>query len=133
MVRQSVWPQVRAMNLGFLAAVLGALAVAAGAFGTHALRGQLDPVRMELFETAARYQLLHALAAAFAADRAERAGVALPAAGWFLAGITLFSGSLYGLALGGPRALGAITPIGGAACITGWVVLAWSFRRRQLA
>ncbi len=120
------------MNVGLASAMLGALAVVVGAFGTHALRSQLEPAKMELFETAARYQLVHALAAAFAADRAQRVR-ATPAAGWFLAGIVLFSGSLYGLALGAPRVLGAVTPFGGTAFIAGWVLLALSFRRRPQA
>jgi uncharacterized membrane protein YgdD (TMEM256/DUF423 family) len=117
------------MRLGMLAALLGALAVALGAFGAHALRGRLEPADLALFETAARYQLLHALAAAFAADRAARAAGAGAACVAFLAGAVVFCGSLYGLALGGPRLLGAITPLGGLGFILGWLLLAWSFRR----
>jgi uncharacterized membrane protein YgdD (TMEM256/DUF423 family) len=117
------------MNLGVASGLLGALAVALGAFGAHALRGRLDPADLGLWETAARYQLLHALAAVFAADRAARTGRARTACVTFLAGAVVFCGSLYGLALGGPRVLGAVTPLGGAALILGWLMLAWSFRR----
>ncbi len=120
------------MRMGMLASLLAAIAVVAGAFGAHALRGQLDAGSFATFETATRYQLIHALAAAFASDRAGRQGG--PGAGLaallFVAGMVLFSGSLYGLALGGPRALGAITPLGGLSFIAGWLVLATSFRRR---
>jgi uncharacterized membrane protein YgdD (TMEM256/DUF423 family) len=106
--------------------------VAAGAFGAHGLRGRLDPAALSTFETAARYHLVHALAAAFAADRAGRRGGAAAgrAAGLFLAGIVLFSGSLYALALGAPGFMGAITPLGGVAFIAGWLLLAMSFRSR---
>ena len=119
-------------GLGVTACVLAGVAVAAGAFGAHGLRGRLDPAALATFETAARYQLIHALAAAFAADRAAREGgvTAARAAGLFVAGIALFSGSLYVLALGGPRIAGAITPLGGLAFMVGWVLLAISFRRR---
>ena len=119
-------------GLGVTACVLAGLAVAAGAFGAHALRGRLDPAALATFETAARYQLIHALAAAFAADRAAReSGVAAArASGLFVAGIALFSGSLYVLALGGPNIAGAITPLGGLAFMVGWVLLAMSFRGR---
>ncbi len=120
-----------AMRLGVVAALLGALAVVLGAFGAHALRGQLAGGDLALFETAARYHLIHALAAALAADRASRAPRA-SAAGWaFVLGILVFSGTLYGLALGGPRILGAITPLGGLGFIVGWLLLAWSFLQER--
>ena len=121
------------MSSGRVAGLLGALGVAAAAFGAHALRGRLEPGDLALFETAARHHVLHALAAVVAADRAQRrAGSPLPA--WlFIAGIAAFSGSLYGLALGAPRGLGALTPVGGVAFIAGWVGLAWSFRRQPSA
>ena len=127
-------------QLGVAAGFLGALAVAAGAFGAHALRGRLDPAALATFETAARYHLVHALAAVFAADRSQRllsgaagsgaAGSGAAAgAGWtFLVGVALFSGSLYALALGAPSLVGLITPLGGLAFITAWVQLALSFR-----
>jgi uncharacterized membrane protein YgdD (TMEM256/DUF423 family) len=115
------------MRLGVLSALMGALAVALGAFAAHGLRGRLDPADLATFDTAARYQLIHALAAAFAAGRSRRARGATAAAGAFLVGAVLFSGSLYGLALGGPRILGAVTPFGGLALILGWLLLARSF------
>ena len=110
-----------------LGAVLAGLGVAAGAFGAHALRGRLTPDLLGVFETGVRYHLIHALgllAVAWATTRWP--GTATSTAGWlFLAGILLFSGSLYGLSLSGLRSLGAITPIGGVAWIVGWLVLGW--------
>ncbi len=113
-----------------LGALSAALAVAAGAFGAHALRDRLAQDLLQVFETAARYQMYHALgllAAAWAVGRAEAAGPRL--AGWlFVLGTLLFSGSLYLLALTGARWFGAITPLGGAAWIAGWAILALTFR-----
>ena len=119
-------------SLGVLAGVLAAIGVGAGAFGAHALRGRLDAGALATFETAVRYHLIHAIAAVLAADRAERSSNPLSrrAAVLFALGIVLFSGSLYALALGGPRLLGAITPLGGLAFIIGWLLLALSFSRR---
>jgi uncharacterized membrane protein YgdD (TMEM256/DUF423 family) len=114
-----------------MGAVLAMLAVAAGAFGAHALRARLEPRLLEVFETAARYQMYHALgllAAAWAAERATSRAAA--AAGWlFAAGILLFSGSLYAMALTGARWLGAVTPLGGAAFLAGWIALAAALPR----
>jgi uncharacterized membrane protein YgdD (TMEM256/DUF423 family) len=109
-----------------LGAILGGLSVAAGAFGAHALRTQLEPRMLEVFETAARYQMYHALALFAAAWMYQQTQApAAQVAGWaFVAGILLFSGSLYALAFTGVRGLGAITPIGGAAFILGWAALA---------
>jgi uncharacterized membrane protein YgdD (TMEM256/DUF423 family) len=109
-----------------LGAVFGALSVAAGAFGAHALRSQLEPRMLETFETAARYQMYHALAL-FAAAWVWQQTQATSAqvAGWaFMAGILLFSGSLYAMVFTGIRAFGAITPVGGVAFIVGWAALA---------
>jgi uncharacterized membrane protein YgdD (TMEM256/DUF423 family) len=108
------------------------LAVAAGAFGAHALKSSLDAGSLVTFETAARYQLIHGLAAVCAADRAGREGgvAAQRAALAFLLGALVFSGSLYVIALGGPRILGAITPLGGLGFMMGWVLLATSFQKR---
>jgi uncharacterized membrane protein YgdD (TMEM256/DUF423 family) len=102
------------------------LAVAAGAFGAHALRARLAPDLLAVFETAARYQMYHALGLIAVAWAAARWPGSLPQwAGWlFLAGTVLFSGSLYALALSGVRWLGAITPLGGLAFLAGWVCLA---------
>ena len=124
--------RVNASGLGLASALVGGLAVAAGAFGAHGLRGRLDPSALATFETAVRYQLVHALAAAFAADRAGRQGgvMAARAAALYLAGTVLFSGSLYVLALGGPHLAGAVTPLGGLALMAGWLLLALSFRSR---
>lgn len=109
-----------------LAALLGMLAVVAGAFGAHALQARLQPDRLAIFETAARYQMYHALALLGVAwaSAALRGAALVGAAGWlFVAGAVVFSGSLYLLALGGPRWLGAITPLGGLALIAGWGLL----------
>ena len=113
-----------------LGALSAAIAVAAGAFGAHALRERLAPELLQVFETGARYQMYHALgllAVAWAATRTD--APAVRRAGWlFAAGTLLFSGSLYLLALTGHRWLGAVTPFGGVAWIAGWAILAWSFR-----
>jgi uncharacterized membrane protein YgdD (TMEM256/DUF423 family) len=103
------------------------LAVAAGAFGAHALSGRLTPERLDTFEIAVRYQLAHALALLAVAWAMTRwpAG-AIVTAGWlFVAGVLVFGGTLYTIALGGPRWLGAITPIGGVCFLAGWALLAW--------
>ena len=114
-----------------LGAASGFVAVAAGAFGAHALRARLTPDLLAVFETAARYQMYHALALLAVAWVAARWPGALPQwAGWlFAAGTVLFSGSLYALALSGVRWLGAITPLGGAAFLAGWICLALAARQ----
>ncbi|XOZ32977.1 DUF423 domain-containing protein [Halomonadaceae bacterium KBTZ08] len=107
-------------------AVLGGLAVAAGAFGAHALEGKLSSHYMGVFETAVQYQMFHALAllgVALIGMIRPDASWLVPAAWAFLVGILLFSGSLYALVLSGTRILGAITPIGGVAFLIGWVCL----------
>jgi uncharacterized membrane protein YgdD (TMEM256/DUF423 family) len=110
-----------------VAALLGALGVLLGAFGAHGLRQRLAPELLALWQTAVQYHLWHALA---------MLGVGLlslhfPQHGWLraaalllFAGIVLFSGSLYALALGAPRVLGAATPLGGLSLIAGWGCLA---------
>lgn len=112
-----------------LAATMAGLAVAAGGFGAHGLRNRLDPDLLAVFETAARYQMYHGLAllgVAWAIGRWPAAATA----GWlFVAGIVLFSGSLYVLSLSGVRWLGAVTPLGGLCFLAGWAVLAWSAAR----
>jgi uncharacterized membrane protein YgdD (TMEM256/DUF423 family) len=114
-----------------LGALSALLAVAAGAFGAHALRSRLVPDMQTVFETGARYHMYHALgllAVAWAFTRWP--GGPVVAAGWlFVAGTVLFSGSLYLLALTGHRWLGAITPLGGLAFIAGWAALAWAALR----
>jgi uncharacterized membrane protein YgdD (TMEM256/DUF423 family) len=106
-------------------AISAFLAVAAGAFGAHALRARLTPDLLAVFETAARYQMYHALALLAAAWAASRWPVgSLRAAGWlFIAGTIVFSGSLYVLSLTGQRWLGAITPLGGLLFLAGWLAL----------
>jgi uncharacterized membrane protein YgdD (TMEM256/DUF423 family) len=111
-----------------IAGINGALAVAAGAFGAHGLQGRLDAHALQVFETGARYHMYHALAIGLAAYaiRGASAGAAQAAAVFFLAGIVLFSGSLYLLALTGVTKLGIVTPFGGLAFIAGWVALAYA-------
>jgi uncharacterized membrane protein YgdD (TMEM256/DUF423 family) len=110
--------------------VLGAanafLSVAAGAFGAHGLKARLAPDLLTIFETGARYHMYHALGLiAIGLVAQARPSPLLSGAGWaMLAGILLFSGSLYALALTGVRALGAITPIGGLGFLVGWALLA---------
>ena len=109
-----------------IGALSGAISVAAGAFGAHALRERLEPRLLEVFETAARYQMYHALALLLVGYAATRwPGALTTSAGWlFLAGTVLFSGSLYAMTFTGIRALGAVTPLGGVCFIAGWVCLA---------
>lgn len=117
------------MNLWLcIAAINGGLAVAAGAFGAHGLQGRIDAQALQVFETAARYHMYHALALAVAAlvMRDAAAGPATTAAAFFLAGILLFSGSLYLLALTGARMLALVTPFGGVCFLIGWGLLAFA-------
>jgi uncharacterized membrane protein YgdD (TMEM256/DUF423 family) len=117
-----------------IAALLCAVAVGAGAFGAHGLRARLDPHALETWETAARYLMYVGLA--LLAVEVVRRSPSAPSAGslegaaWALfAGAVIFSGSLFGLALGGPRWLGAITPLGGLSMIAGFVLFAlWGLR-----
>jgi uncharacterized membrane protein YgdD (TMEM256/DUF423 family) len=106
-------------------ALAGFIGVAFGAFGAHGLRGRLSPDMLTVFETGVRYQLYHAFAVLIVALAAARFdGWMIRAAGWaFTAGIVLFSGSLYALALTGATRLGAVTPIGGLAFLVGWALL----------
>ncbi|HEV8088766.1 MAG TPA: DUF423 domain-containing protein [Actinomycetota bacterium] len=108
-----------------IGAMLGFLGVAAGAFGAHAIRSRVTPERLDNWKTAAEYQLWHALATIAAAVIAVRwESGAAAAAGWcFIAGVAVFSGSLYALALTDRRTLGAITPIGGVLFLAGWALL----------
>jgi uncharacterized membrane protein YgdD (TMEM256/DUF423 family) len=114
-------------------AVLGAvsafLSVALGAFGAHALKNTLTPAMQETFETGVRYQMYHSLALLVIAWAIDRFGPHLfTLSGWFMvAGIVIFSGSLYVLTMTGIRWLGAITPIGGVSLLIGWGILAYGF------
>ncbi len=114
-------------GLGALSALVS---VAAGAFGAHALRARMTPEYLAIFETAARYQMYHALGLLAVAWAITRWPGALPVwAGWlFVAGTLLFSGSLYILALTATRWWGAVTPLGGVAFLVGWVCLALAVR-----
>jgi uncharacterized membrane protein YgdD (TMEM256/DUF423 family) len=107
-----------------LAAISAVLSVAVGAFAAHAAN---DPVARELLRTGGAYQMTHALAV-FACAVVEMCGAprARLAPGVFIAGSVLFSGSLYALAFGAPRWVGAITPIGGLLFMVGWAILAWA-------
>lgn len=110
----------------FAAALSGALAVLLGAFAAHGLKGRLDAHALELFDTGARYQLIHAVAAAVAAlaARGPATRAAKASATAFLVGGGLFAGSLYALALTGIGVLGAVTPFGGLGLVAGWLLLA---------
>jgi uncharacterized membrane protein YgdD (TMEM256/DUF423 family) len=108
-----------------IGALAGFLGVALGAFAAHGLRGRLTAEMLGIFETAVRYQMYHALVILLIAARLPRLDGRLGSiAGWaFTAGILIFSGSLYTLALTGITAFGAITPIGGLALLVGWACL----------
>jgi uncharacterized membrane protein YgdD (TMEM256/DUF423 family) len=109
-----------------LGAVSALVAVAAGAFGEHALRARLAPDQLTAFETGARYQMYHALALLLVAWAVTRwPAPPVRAAGWlFVAGTVIFSGSLYAYTLSGARAFGAVTPVGGLCLLAGWASLA---------
>ena len=110
-----------------LGAVFGFLGVGLGAFGAHALKQRLPQDLFDIFEVGVRYHMYHALALLAVGWAASQWPGTIPAvSGWlFVAGILVFSGSLYILALSGVRWLGAITPIGGVAFLGGWLLLAW--------
>lgn len=113
--------------LAAIGGVSALIAVTLGAFGAHALRARLAPDLLAVFETGVRYQMYHALAmlaAAFAYGRWATAQTLW--AGWlFTAGILVFSGSLYLLALTGARWWGAVTPLGGLCFLLGWIAFIW--------
>lgn len=107
--------------IAILAALSGALAVGAGAFGAHGATGQATGQAAEWLKTGGQYQLVHAVAALVALKMAAKGPAAL-----FVIGGLIFAGTLYLMAVGAPRWFGAITPIGGLALIGGWLWLAWS-------
>jgi uncharacterized membrane protein YgdD (TMEM256/DUF423 family) len=107
--------------LAVVAGLVGALGVAAGAFGAHGLRARVGPDLLAVWETAARYHLLHAVALLVLAAVARPERAPYLASALFTAGIVLFSGSLYAMTLTGARSLGAITPLGGLLLIAGWI------------
>lgn len=117
-VRVRLWLVIAALN--------GALAVAFGAFAAHGLSQQLDSHALGIFETGARYHMYHALAMGLAALAMQGKAVrtAIWSAALFLAGIVLFSGSLYALAVTGERVFAFVTPVGGVSFLAGWVLLA---------
>lgn len=114
-------------------ATAAGLGVMLGAFGAHGLKTRVSPEMLVVFETGVRYHFYHALAllaVGLAAARWESALVS--AAGWlFVLGIVVFSGSLYLMTFGGPKWLGAVTPLGGLAFILGWAALAFAAWRSQ--
>lgn len=111
-----------------LGAILGFIAVMMGAFGAHALKAVLDPHSLQIYQTAAQYQIYHALALIGLgawANTQPKVSTLIPGTA-FVLGIFLFSGSLYGLSLSGIHSLGAITPVGGLAFMVGWLSFAWA-------
>ncbi len=125
------------MSARFILAAAGlliALATVLGALGAHALQTRLAPDRLQVFETAVRYHFFHALGLLAIGLVAHLADAPLVrwAAILVIAGILVFSGSLYALCFGAPRLLGAITPLGGLALIVGWVLFAAGIWRSSL-
>ncbi|BBB63462.1 membrane protein [Undibacterium sp. KW1] len=114
------------------AAILMFIGVAAGAFGAHGLKQMLSADMLAIWQTAVTYQMVHGLGMlALGIMLQQQDNALLRKAAWaMLAGIIIFSGSLYALALTGIRILGAITPIGGVAFLAGWTMLAWAAIRR---
>jgi len=110
-----------------IAAAFGGISVILGAFASHALKDRLSERALEIWETGTKYQMYHALALILVAlllNRLSTGSTPLIVAGYaFIAGTILFSGSLYALSLSGIKILGAITPLGGVAFITGWICL----------
>ncbi len=120
-------------HLGAAAAFSGFLGVLLSAFGTHALRDRLTPADLEIFQTGARFHLMHALAGVLAYALISRSA-AKPvrlAMILFLVGTVLFSGSLYVLAVSGIRSLGMVAPLGGASLMAGWIALGIAISRGE--
>ena len=121
------------MNWSAAAAILLGLAVAIGAFGAHGLKGRLDDYSMGVYEKAVLYHFFHALGLLIVSILPRVGALSQSAATWvcalLLAGILLFSGSLYALALSGVKALGAVTPLGGVAFLAAWFLLAYRLLR----
>lgn len=119
------------MPFAALAAFLLAAAVGLGAFGAHALKERLDSYSLEVWEKAVFYHFIHAIGMLIVASMAKLREPRADLICWLLlAGILLFSGSLYLLALTGTRALGAVTPLGGLAFLAAWILLGWSLLRQ---
>ncbi len=130
---------MQARYILFIAAVLGAAGVGLGAFAAHGLKAQLSDQELSIFQTGVKYQMIHVLAILLSVIlyKLNAQALSLTAAWFFLAGIFLFSGSLYLLAnksllhIEGWSWLGPVTPLGGLAFITGWLILAWSALRMK--
>ena len=122
------------MNWSAIAAFFLALAVGLGAFGAHGLKARLDAEHLDIYKTAVLYHFLHALGLLIVSVLPKAGALSTESANsvcWLLAaGILIFSGSLYVLAISGVGILGAITPFGGVAFILGWLLLAWKLARR---
>jgi uncharacterized membrane protein YgdD (TMEM256/DUF423 family) len=122
------------MNWSAIGAAALALGVVLGAFGAHGLRGRLDAYLMGVYEKAVFYHFVHGLGLLVVSFLPKLGALGQSSANWvcglLLAGIIVFSGSLYALAITGNRALGAITPIGGMAFIAGWLLMTWALIRR---
>ncbi|MEI9947628.1 MAG: DUF423 domain-containing protein [Pseudomonadota bacterium] len=117
-------------NFVSLGAACAALGIGLGAFGAHGLRGTIGEAQLELWETGTRYWLVGALGLLLF-GLFQRSGERSAAPGWLLfLGSTLFAASLYALALGAPRAVGAVTPLGGLGLIAGFLSFAWMARQR---
>jgi uncharacterized membrane protein YgdD (TMEM256/DUF423 family) len=123
------------MNWSATGAILLALAVILGAFGAHGLRGRLDAYLMSVYEKAVFYHFIHALGLLVVSIMPKTGALSESTAQWvcglLLAGILIFSGTLYLLALTGVRVLGAVTPVGGVSFIAAWVALAWCLLRHR--
>ena len=121
------------MNWSAIGALFLGLAVMLGAFGAHALRDRLDAYSMGVYEKAVFYHFIHALGLLIVSFAPRIGALSASAAAWvcalLAAGILIFSGSLYVLAMTGVRALGAITPLGGVSFIAAWLLLAWYLLR----
>lgn len=118
-----------------LGGILGGLSVMLGAFGAHSLKASLTEKSLATFQTGVQYQFMHSIALILVGllmlSLGEESNKRLNRSGWFFAiGILLFSGSLYSLALGGPRWLGPVTPLGGLSFMIGWVLLAFSLPKK---
>jgi uncharacterized membrane protein YgdD (TMEM256/DUF423 family) len=118
-----------------LGGILGGLSVMLGAFGAHSLKERLTEKSLATFQTGVQYQFMHSIALILVGllmlSLGEESSKRLNRSGWFFAvGILLFSGSLYSLALGGPRWLGPVTPLGGLCFMIGWVLLAFSLPKK---
>lgn len=118
------------MTFAWLGALFGFLAVAFGAFGAHALRHRFDAAAVEVWRTASLYHLVHAVVLVAIGLSADKIRGGRVAGALFVAGILIFSGTLYALAFTGQRWLGAITPVGGVSLMVAWSVLAFGVARR---